>query len=246
MYKEKKDEETNLPQIKQKLSLDIKNYNMGNKLITLSGENQIKYRIIQNLELIQERNDPKIKKKEKTKAPFFLFNINDLKMENNSKASKQANELLTILENYSHFSSKSSEKKTNKLKSEFILKDLLQNYSERRVTFTEINKVLSLLNPYLIDLEIRNLDPILNNKDGYLLYFLQYIYDSLESANNFDLVNSYLNRFLKIYPNYCFSNPTLSDELFKINEKIEEYTSDLDCLFNTTLSLISNFAQIQI
>ena len=90
MYKEKKDEETNLPQIKHKLSLDIKNYNMGNKLITLSGENQIKYRIIQNLELIQERNDPKIKKKEKTKAPFFLFNINDLKMENNSKASKRS------------------------------------------------------------------------------------------------------------------------------------------------------------
>jgi U3 small nucleolar RNA-associated protein 21 len=230
----------------KKMKIDITDFNSDSKLLTLSGENQIKYRIIQNLEIIQERNDPKIKKKEKTKAPFFLFNINDLKINSKEAEKKESNELLSILENYSHFSSKNSDKKIKKLKNEFILKELLQNYSDKKLGSNEINKILNLLNPFLIDLEIRNLDPILNNKSDLLLSFLNYIYDSLNEKWNFELVNSYLNRFLKIYPNYCFSDERLSEVLMKINIKIEEYTNDLEYLFNNTLSLVSHFGQIQI
>ena len=230
----------------KKIKIDITNYNTDSNLLTLSGENQIKYRIIQNLELIQERNDPKIKKKEKTKAPFFLFNINDLKIDSKNAEKKESNELLSILENYSHFSSKTSEKKTKKQKNEFILKELLENFNDKKLGSNEINKILNLLNPYLIDLEIRNLDPILNNKNDLLLYFLNYIYDSLIDKSSFELVNSYLNRLLKIFPNYCFSDENLTQVLIKINTKIEEYTHDLEYLFNNTLSLVSHFGQIQI
>jgi hypothetical protein len=38
----------------------------------------LKFRILNHLEKIQEKNAPKIKRKEKTKAPFFLFNLNSL------------------------------------------------------------------------------------------------------------------------------------------------------------------------
>ena len=47
-------------------------------LVILSKENRLKYRVLNNLEKIQERSEPQVKKKEKAKAPFFLFNVNDL------------------------------------------------------------------------------------------------------------------------------------------------------------------------
>ena len=51
----------------------------NNKLISLSSENNIKYKLLNDIELLQERNAPKIKEKKKEQAPFFLF----LKANNN-------------------------------------------------------------------------------------------------------------------------------------------------------------------
>lgn len=219
----------------------------SSKFIQLSKENQLKYRIIQNLEIIQERNEPQIKNKEKTKAPFFLFNINDLKLDQGKNVEKKENaELLAVLENYSHFTSKNSEKKTEKLKNEYILKEMLSKFNEGKISAFEISKVLNALNPYIIDLEIRNLDPILNNSFELLILFLKFIELSLNDKVNFEMQNAYLNRFLKIFQNECLYNEELNELLEKINLKIKSYTDELDELFSNVNCLISHFGQFQI
>jgi U3 small nucleolar RNA-associated protein 21 len=157
-------------------------------LINLSKENKVKYRIIHNLEQIQEKNDPKIKKKEKSKAPFFLFNINDVENKDNSP------EFLNVLKNYTHFKNEKSVEGKNEL----VLKVLLSKYEDGLVRGDEITLFLNSVNPYIVDLEIRNLDPILNMDSNYLNIFLRYIYEEMKTKSNFELVQAYLNRFLKV------------------------------------------------
>lgn len=128
--KEKEEKEINRfkneEKIKKKKELEI--ILEDNKdLIILSKENKLKYRILNNLEKIQERNEPQIKKKEKAKSPFFLFNINDLfatsakdaKNKKNNAEVKVTEDFLGILKNYTHF------------KNEKILKEKLPKEKEK-------------------------------------------------------------------------------------------------------------------
>lgn len=163
----------------------------NNKLIQLSQENKLKFRIINHLEKIQERNEPKIKKKEKTKAPFFLFNINTTQ-ENDSSP-----EFMNILKNYSHFKNEKMVEKKGDQK-DLILTDLLSSFRGGKVKSSEISTFLNSLNPYLIDLEIRNLDPMLSDNTYSLEQFLDYIHAEITSKTNFELVQAYMNRFLKV------------------------------------------------
>lgn len=164
-------------------------------LIQLSKENKLKFRILNNLEKIQERNEPLVKKKDQAKAPFFLFNLNNP----DSAAETQDNqsEFLKILKNYSHFK---NEQMINKkeVKKDLILDDLLKNYHLRKVNSKEITQFLNYLNPYLSDLEIRSIDPVMAFSNNLLCYFLDYILEEIESKVNFEMVQAYLNRFLKV------------------------------------------------
>jgi len=185
------------------------------ELIILSKENRLKYRILNNLEKIQQRSEPQIKKKEKTKAPFFLFNINDLFGNTNKNKDKQVEitkDFLSILKNYTHFKNEKilkdkTESENNLLnKKELILIDLLDAYKEKNVKSNEITLFLNSLNPYLIDLEIRNLDPFLNvdvknsiNSNKYLEFFIDYLDEEIQERNNFEMIQAYLNRFLKVF-----------------------------------------------
>jgi U3 small nucleolar RNA-associated protein 21 len=162
-------------------------------LICLSKENKLKFKILQHLEEIQEKNEPKIKKKEKNKAPFFLFNINEAGGE-----SSDTPEYLNILKNFSHFKNEKALENSLK-KGELGLKILLAEYEQNLTTSGDITLFLNSVNPYIVDLEIRNLDPVINSDDNKgLLKFLDYILAELTERSNFELVQAYLNRFLKV------------------------------------------------
>jgi U3 small nucleolar RNA-associated protein 21 len=190
-------------------------------LVILSKENRLKYRILNNLEKIQERSEPQVKKKEKAKAPFFLFNINDLlgganKYANDNKGKEKqevTEDFMNILKNYSHFKNEKiikdkteSEKKLME-KKELILIELLEAYNNKGVKASEITLFLNSLNPYLIDLEIRNLDPFLNvdvknstgNNTKFLETFVDYLNEQILDRDNFEMIQAYLNRFLKVF-----------------------------------------------
>lgn len=192
-------------------------------LIILSKENKLKYRILNNLEKIQERSEPQIKKKEKAKAPFFLFNINDLFGSSNEKAREKAKDkdnqkelpvtegFFNILKNYTHFKNEKilkdkTDSENNLLdKKELILLDLLNGLRDGDIRSSEITLFLNSLNPYLIDLEIRNMDPFINfdtkenaYRNRYLDSFLDYLHEEILQRSNFEMIQAYLNRFLKV------------------------------------------------
>ncbi len=207
-------EQNKSEKIKRKKDMEIVQED-NKELIILSKENRLKYRILNNLEKIQERSEPQIKKKEKAKAPFFLFNINDLfgnsNKSNKNKDFKVTEDFMSILKNYSHFKNekilKDKTDSENNLfdKKELILVDLLKAFSIKKVKSNEITLFLNSLNPYLIDLEIRNLDPFINidlknpeNNKKLLLFFLDYLNEEIQDRDNFEMIQAYLNRFLKV------------------------------------------------
>ena len=251
----------------------------NNELISLSNENNIKYKLLNEIELLQERNAPKIKEKKKEQAPFFLFNINDViegqlpTKESNNKNQAQEEEspeFLNLLKNYSHFNNekKITEKKfihsfhkknaaenesTIKIKSEenkegYILSQLLIGFKNKKIKSNEITKFLNKLNPYISDLEIRSLDPLFTiGGENYLLLFTEYILNEFkENNNNFEMLQAYLNRFVKIYSDDIVNDKDIKNNLEKINEINKNKFDELENIFNSTMCLVSHFGNIQI
>ena len=251
----------------------------NNELISLSNENNIKYKLLNDIELLQEKNAPKIKEKKKEQAPFFLFNINDViegqlptKESNNKNQSQEEEspEFLNLLKNYSHFNNekKITEKKfihsfnkknaaenesTIKIKSEenkegYILSQLLIGFKNKKIKSNEITKFLNKLNPYISDLEIRSLDPLFTiGGENYLLLFTEYILNEFkENNNNFEMLQAYLNRFVKIYSDDIVNDKDIKNNLEKINEINKNKFDELENIFNSTMCLVSHFGNIQI
>ena len=251
----------------------------NNELISLSNENNIKYKLLNDIELLQEKNAPKIKEKKKEQAPFFLFNINDViegqlptKESNNKNQSQEEEspEFLNLLKNYSHFNNekKITEKKfihsfhkknaaenesTIKIKSEenkegYILSQLLIGFKNKKIKSNEITKFLNKLNPYISDLEIRSLDPLFTiGGENYLLIFTEYILNEFkENNNNFEMLQAYLNRFVKIYSDDIVNDKDIKNNLEKINEINKNKFDELENIFNSTMCLVSHFGNIQI
>ena len=251
----------------------------NNKLISLSTENNIKYKLLNDIELLQERNAPKVKNKKKEEAPFFLFNLNDViegqlptKESRNKNNEKEAEspEFINLLKNYSHFTNerKINEKKfinsfhenknknkedTIKIESEenkegYILSQLLIGYKNKKIKSYEITKFLNGLNPYISDLEIRSLDPLFTiGGENYLLLFSEYILDEFkDNNNNYEMLQAYLNRFIKIYSDEIINNKEIKDNLNEINEINKKKYEELESLYNSAMCLVSHFGNIQI
>ena len=248
------------------------------ELISLSKENNIKYKLLNDIELLQERNAPKIKEKKKEQAPFFLFNINDViegqlpakDSKNNFKEKEEESpEFINLLKNYSHFTNekkitekkfinsfhnkKGSEKESeikaqNDNKEGFILSKLLIGFQVKKIKAWEITKFLNRLNPYLSDLEIRSLDPLINlGEENLLLLFTKYILNEFEdNNNNFEMLQAFLNRFIKIYSEDIINDREIKENLEKINEINRKKFEELENIYNSTMCLVSHFGNIQI
>ena len=247
-------------------------------LISLSTENNIKYKLLNDIELLQERNAPKVKNKKKEQAPFFLFNIDDViegklptkEIKNkNEKNEDSSPEFINLLKNYSHFTNEKMlkekrfirsfhEKNKNKeknltIESEdkkegFILSQLLLAYKNKKIKSYEITKFLNELNPYISDLEIRSLDPLFTiDGENYLLLFSEYILDEFKSNNNnYEMLQAYLSRFIKIYNEDIINNKEIKENLVKINEINKKKFEELESIYNSAMCLVSHFGNIQI
>ena len=250
----------------------------NNELISLSNENNIKYKLLNDIELLQERNAPKIKEKKKEQAPFFLFNINDViegqlptkDSKDKNETKEESPEFLNLLKNYSHFNNekKITEKKfihsfhnkklndketTINIKSEdnkegYILSQLLIGFKNKKIHSWEITKFLNKLNPYISDLEIRSLDPLFTlGGENLLLLFTEYILNEFKNNNNnFEMLQAYLNRFIKIYSEDIVNDKDIKNNLEKINEINKKKFDELESIYNNTMCLVSHFGNIQI
>lgn len=253
--------ELNYDNEKMKLGSDTNTIPMAienTQLISLSNQNNMKYRIIYNLEEIQERNEPKMKNKEKAKAPFFLFNLNDviesklpMKLSSTSLSnSSNSPEYLNILKNYSHFKNEKSfeQRKLLTKENDFILKRLLLSFKNKKTLSSEITSFLNTLNPYVLDLEIRSMDPLLDvDATNYLEFFLDYLMNELnESSSNFEMLQAYLNRFIKVFSENIISNKELQAKIANVNSLTEHKFSSVNDLYKSTMCLISYFGKIQL
>ena len=250
----------------------------NNELISLSKENNIKYKLLNDIELLQERNAPKIKEKKKEQAPFFLFNINDViegqlptkESKDKKEDEEQSPEFINLLKNYSHFNNekmltekrfinnfhnKKEKEKEKDLKIEndknkegFILSQLLIAFKNNKIKSREITLFLNRLSPSISDLEIRSLDPLINlGKENLLLLFTEYILKEFkENNNNYEMLQAFLNRFIKIYSDDISNDKEIKDNLEKINEINRKKFDDLENIYNSTMCLISHFGNIQI
>ncbi|CAG8520768.1 16389_t:CDS:10 [Dentiscutata erythropus] len=166
------------------------------QMITLSSLPKSKWQNLLNLETIKKRNKPKEPPKAPERPPFFLptlpgvdpkfipaLTLNESEEEKKQKSDKTIN-LNGI-----------------KIETEF-LKILKNNHSTGE--YSEFFNYAKTLNPSAIDFELRTLS--LDNNFEDLRFFLDAIKSRLKSKKDFELVQAYLNHFLKIYGDIIAGN----------------------------------------
>ena len=218
------------------------NSQIDNIDIRLSEQNKTKYRQLVHFDLLV--TTPKVLLKEKTAAPFFLFDINkpDLDITNRDQAKKQHKETpISKLERSSNFNQ------------EKILKEAKEEKDKKRLRLTTLLEkkesvigYLKTLSPEQIDIELRSLAPVFNSNSNHLIYFFcSVIENEIQKNNNFEMVHACLNRFLKLYCDF-FTDEKLNDELKNklkiIKEAINQKKNRLAKLFRKSLCLISTLS----
>ncbi|CAG8647186.1 26118_t:CDS:10 [Gigaspora margarita] len=166
------------------------------QMITLSSLPKSKWQNLLNLETIKKRNKPKEPPKAPERPPFFLPTLPGV----------DPKFIPAIALNESEEKKKQKSDKTLKLndikiETEF-LKILKKNHSTGE--YTEFFNYAKTLNPSAIDFELRTLS--LDNNFEDLRVFLDAIKSRLKSKKDFELVQAYLNHFLKIYGDIISGN----------------------------------------
>ncbi|CAG8567238.1 8534_t:CDS:10 [Acaulospora morrowiae] len=164
------------------------------QMITLSSLPKSKWQNLLNLDTIKKRNKPKEPPKVPEKAPFFLPTLPGVDPK-----------FIPVLD-HDNSDSKKNEKaiKLGDLKMETEFMKILKN-DHSKGEYTEFFNFAKTMNPPAIDFELRSFS--LNNDFEDLKYFLDAIRSRIESRKDFELVQVYLNRFLKIYGDIIVNNP---------------------------------------
>ncbi|RIB16195.1 Utp21 specific WD40 associated putative domain-containing protein [Gigaspora rosea] len=169
------------------------------QMITLSSLPKSKWQNLLNLETIKKRNKPKEPPKAPERPPFFLPTLPGVDPKfipalalNESEEEKKQKSDKTL--------------KLNEIKIETeFLKVLKKNHSTGE--YAEFFNFAKTLNPSAIDFELRTLS--LDNNFEDLRVFLDAIKSRLKSKKDFELVQAYLNHFLKIYGDIISGNHEL-------------------------------------
>ena len=92
------------------------------------------------------------------------------------------------------------------------------------------------------------MDPLFTiGGENYLILFSEYILDEFkQNNNNFEMLQAYLNRFIKIYSDDIINNKQIKENLTQINEINKKKYEDLESLYNSAMCLVSHFGNIQI
>ena len=157
-----------------------------------------------------------------------------------------------FINNFKNKKDKEKEKdlkiENDKNKEGFILSKLLIAFKNNKIKSWEITLFLNRLSPSISDLEIRSLDPLINlGKENLLLLFSEYILKEFEeNNNNYEMLQAFLNRFIKIFSDDIANDKEIKNNLEKINEINTKKFDDLENIYNSTMCLISHFGNIQI
>lgn len=241
---------------------DIIKVNTNNsKFLELSDQYKGKYRQLVHFELLNKISKAFVLKKEKTPAPFFLFDINnddntidktDLKSKKKALENRLNNPNLSNSEKIDNMSININKDNTSLSNAKSLNNMLLKLKDEKtNVNNTTITNFLKMLSPEKIDFEIRTLSIVVDENDSLISFIENFLLPELETEKNFEFLQSLLNRYLKIYTTYLIEQGILNNENFKkcllrAREICHKYETRLNNLFRSNNCLISNITGIKL
>lgn len=201
-------------------------------MIIRSGLPNSKWETLDKLELIKERNKPKLPIKKNTEVPFFLEQAFEAVDEKESEE-KEVSEI-------SHAESDS------------VLSLLLSKCS-RDGSYSDITAYLMSLMPAALETEFRvlsfDVDEMEQDEKAIieerLEQMLQYFKHELISRKNYELIQAYLNLFLQIHREELVSSKSLLDQLSEISALQSDEWQRLESLFHSNSCLLNFCSNIQ-
>lgn len=214
---------------------------LSSELVTLSSLPKSRWFNLTNLETIKQRNKPKEAPKTNEAAPFFLPTVVGGGIHFDVTSGEDANNAASNKNNKNKFVNFGSMESL----SPFVRLLLASKETE---DFMPAFNLLIELPPAAIDIEIRSLH---NGKDGIILglsnipgdatllvLFLKMIIQVCDSKRNFDVIQSYLNVFLKIHGEALSTDPEAQLVLLKVKSTINTTWTTLQDKFQHSLCLI--------
>jgi len=152
-----------------------------------------------NLDIVKQRNRPKVPLKTPKHAPFFLPTIAGLDFQFDAKADESSNAVgesskLILAQNFSNLTA--------------FGKCLDESRSTN--TFGKCVKHIIALGPSMVDFEIKSLHPDGGGNLAVMEQFIKMILFMFESNRNFELAQSYLAVFLKAHSRLLVDEAQLS------------------------------------
>lgn len=232
------------------LNQNIQSLKQSSNLIEFSSQNKSKYRLIVHYDFISKITAPSVRAKEKSPSPFFLYNINE-------ELSSQpiGGQAKSIKQNFLDTTQYKNDTKAENGSNGFLATNnlfKLNTMLSSSASSGSITIYLNSLSPEILDIEIRNLSPVfnMNNNQFINLFITDYLLPEIKSKKNFELIQSYLNRLLKVFGESILEDTTLTekskDALSLVKDEIKANINDLDYLFKSCLNLVSTLGSIQI
>lgn len=190
------------------LNLDYKSPpQLSEDLITMSDVAASRWQNLLNLDIIKQRNRPKVQLKVPKHAPFFLPTIAGLDFQFDMQAAEADSAMgepskILVADNFSNLTAfgrcLDESRKTNK--------------------FVKCVKHIMKLGPSMIDFEIKSLHPDGGGNLQVMEQFIKMILYMFASNQNFELAQSYLAVFLKSHSRIIVDEPLLTSYLKQLQE----------------------------
>lgn len=204
------DQDVAIQEIEEGESLDL-NYKspsqLSEDLVTMSDAAASRWQNLLNLDIVKQRNRPKVPLKTPKHAPFFLPTVAGLDFQFDTKADTSTNGIgeiskLFVADNFSNLTA------------------FGRCLDESRKTNIFINSVKHItgLGPSMVDFEIKSLHPDGGGNLNVMEQFLKMILFMFGTNRNFELAQSYLGVFLKAHSRILVDERQLNAYLQPLQE----------------------------
>jgi U3 small nucleolar RNA-associated protein 21 len=198
-------------------------------IVTMSSVPRAVWKIIPIVDLIKERNKPTQPVQKTPDTPFFLPTLSGINPVFVPPTATSADDGASA----SHF---------------FHSRDLsVQTQFQKKLNESDFEGALlalSVMNPSLVDLEIRNLSR--SNAMHEFKLFLQMICCQLQLKTNFELVQAYLALFLKVHGDILCQDDSLLQLLSELSQSLENTWDSLSDRNMYVAFMLSSYCKMQI
>ncbi|KAH6575705.1 hypothetical protein BASA62_001790 [Batrachochytrium salamandrivorans] len=196
--------------------------NPADGMISLSLLPKSRWQNLLNLEAIKKRNQPIHPPKAPERAPFFLPTIAGANPHFNIEEAKGDENVSRVFKNMAVDINPLSQLLTS---------------CHGHSNYSAVMEYFKGLSPSAIDIELRTLP--LDSEHTYLIYFLKFVEYQLETHGDFELVQTYLNVFLKIHGDVLMlGGQDTQDALLQVQQSINQLWARLENKLQYSLCVV--------